>query len=103
MLEQSITLLHYLQDLQDLHRRDLAAPLERALGGAPLEKPADHTGDASTDMLRIDLDLATRHAIVESMRRAVDDGLTTPATRERGLGGFVEAWDEYARYNAVQR
>jgi hypothetical protein len=49
-------------------------------------------------MLCPELTLAEVAACREAVDRAATAGRTTTATRERGLGGFVEAWDEYHRW-----
>ena len=40
-------------------------------------------------------------AIVELVKLAMAEERTSEATQSRGLGGFVEAWQEYARHLAV--
>jgi len=89
MLEQTLELLG------DAHP---AAALEATLRGAPLEKPADHRGGAATDMFVLALPITEVRAVVEAVAHAVARGETTGATRQRGLGGFVEAWSEYERH-----
>ena len=87
MLEQTLELL--------CEAPDLARPLRLALDRAPLPKPLGHRGDAQTDMLRLELDAATAQAIIAVVQRAVAQGAVTSGTRDRGLGGFAEAWQEY--------
>jgi hypothetical protein len=36
--------------------------------------------------------------VLNAVETAVRGGARTSATRERGLGGFVEAWCEYVRH-----
>ena len=90
MLEQSIELL--------AEEAQLAARLATVLRGAPLEKPADHRGGASTDMFVVALSVGEARAIDQAVAEAVVGGRTTTATKSRGLGGFREAWHEYAMY-----
>ena len=96
MLEQTLELL--------AGRPDLAAPLRRAMAGAPLAKPQGHKGRAATDMFVLDLGLAAASAIAKCVEAAVAEGLETRGTQGRGLGGFREAWREYAEFiNQQQR
>jgi hypothetical protein len=90
MLEQSIELLK--------GEAALAARLATVLRGAPLEKPADHRGGALTDMFVVTLSVEEARAIDRTVAGAVVGGCTTTATKSRGLGGFREAWHEYAMY-----
>ncbi len=90
MLEQSIELL--------TGEARLAARLAAVLRGTPLEKPADHRGGTLTDMIAVILSVEEARAIDQAVARAVDAGRTTTATQSRGLGGFREAWHEYALY-----
>ena len=73
---------------------DLVARLDAAMCGSPLPKPADHKGGSATDMFELTLERAERRRIASALaaRRAAGE-----TTREgRHLGGFVEAWQEYA-------
>lgn len=88
MLEQSLELLR--------GAPHLARPLRFALGGTPLAKPPGHRGGAETDMLRLELDSATAQAILAVVEQAAAQGAQTSGTQGRGLGGFAEAWREYA-------
>jgi limonene-1,2-epoxide hydrolase len=90
MLEQSVELL--------VDEPRLAHALGRLLETSPIEKPSDHRGGAATDMFVVSLSARDARAIVASIGTAIDDGRTTTATRARGLGGFREAWREYAAY-----
>jgi hypothetical protein len=90
MLEQSIELL--------ADEAPLAARVAAVLRNAPLEKPADHRGGAMTDMFAVALSVAEARAIDAAVTRAVAQGRTTTGTRSRGLGGFREAWHEFAVY-----
>lgn len=90
MLEQTCELL-------DAENADLSDALRRVLrNGRPLPKPADHRGAAATEMFRIELDATAAHRICNCVTAAVADQIETSGTRGRGLGGFVEAWREYA-------
>jgi acetyl-CoA carboxylase biotin carboxyl carrier protein len=75
----------------------LVARLEQFMSQVPIEKPLDHRGNAETDMLVVSLELEELDAIRAAVAHAVSSGRRTEATRSRGLGGFVEAWDEYRR------
>ena len=72
--------------------------LQLVLGGRALEKPADHIGGDATDMFTLRLELGYAREIVDVIARASAAGEHTPATKNRGLGGFLEAWREYAEY-----
>lgn len=93
MLERSAALL-------EAHAEPgLAASVRAALDAAPLPKPADHRGPAATDMFVLRLDTAAAQRI-----RAIVAGAAAAGERTaegRGLGGFVEAWDEYLRAGAT--
>jgi len=76
----------------------LRAELDAALNGLPLSKPDDHKGGAATDMFQLELTRQQVLAVHERVAQAVAAGHTTRGTRDRGLGGFEEAWREYADY-----
>ena len=94
MLEQCVNLL------DQLDRPDLGNHLQTALADEPLETPPDHKGHVATQVFRVALDLDLRAEMLASIERAHALGITTPQTEQRGLGGFVEAWREYAAYEA---
>ena len=73
--------------------------LAAALARSPLPKPADHKGGPATDMLVLQLTGQRRREVLEAVRCAVSAGRTTSAPRDRGLGGFVESWQEYANFD----
>ena len=73
------------------HDLEQALNVERLDG--PLQKPADHTGPPATDMFLLELPVDDRLAALQLIKRAVDEGCTADG---RNLGGFVEAWREYA-------
>lgn len=72
--------------------------LDEALQGPPLATPDDHHGHPATQMYYLNVPLPLRAAALVAVQRAVCDGLTTSGTAGRGLGGFVEAWQEYVDY-----
>lgn len=49
-------------------------------------------------MHRVDLPPPMREEILAAVEHASVRGIMTPQTATRGLGGFVEAWREYAAY-----
>lgn len=87
MLEQTMELLE-----GGTYRR-----LSEALEGEPLGKPGDHRGGAPTDMFILTLSQHEAAAIAARVVGAAANGETTSGTRQRGLGGFQEAWLEYAQ------
>jgi hypothetical protein len=91
MIEQTMELLTV------AGRSDLAAQLDPVQRHA-LEKPEDHRGGSATDMFELDLDRTTVSQICVLVNAAVAAGVRTAATATRGLGGFVEAWDEFRRW-----
>ena len=88
MLEQT-------RELLDASHAEL---LDSALAAPALDKPPDHRGGAATDMYELALEREAVIVISARVAAAVDRGLYTSATRARGLGGFREAWMEYAAY-----
>ncbi len=84
--------------LEQLNEATLAAQLHTALQGSPLQPPADHKGPEATDMFLLDLSLAQRRQTYDALNLAVAKKLSTPATRARGLAGFLAAWQEYVHY-----
>ena len=76
----------------------LSQLLEAALTTTPLAKPVDHRGGPSTDMFELELSLDQTRSVAKSVAAALVEGRTSSATRERGLGGFREAWNDYLRY-----
>jgi len=90
MLEQTIELLE--------SEPELAATLARTLEGTEIEKPSDHLGGAQTDMFEVTLSPGDARTLVRVIEESVRHGRTTASTRARGLGGFREAWQEYATY-----
>jgi hypothetical protein len=86
------------QTLELVDDADLAVRLTLALNGTSLPRPQDHRGPRELDMLQPALTLADVETLRDVVGRAVAAGRTTTGTRTRGLGGFVEAWDEYRRW-----
>ena len=89
------------QCMELLHQQNLAAlgqVLADAVTDHPLDVPADHAGPPTTRMHRVSLSVALRHEILAALEHASARGMITPQTAGRGLGGFVEAWREYAAY-----
>ena len=70
---------------------ELADILRAAQAETPWPKPADHKGDAATDMFT----LALRPADVYAILAAVE----TAATKGRATRGMVAAWREARDYN----
>ena len=88
-----------LEQTQALLKPALAAELAAVLGTQPVTKPRDHRGGAATDMFVLELPAQRRSAVAAAVRQAKLAGRITPATAARGLGGFVEAWQEYADWS----
>lgn len=97
MLEQCIDLLHQQDEIV------LAVPLLAALDTTPLSTPRDHRGPEATRMYLLPIDSRLRPspvegaAILAALERAARQGLATPQTTQRGLGGFIAAWSEYVQ------
>ena len=94
MLEQCADLMAQLQ------RADLQALLEAALEQPPLPMPPDHRGSAAVQMYQLQLTRPQREALLAAVAEAQHKGLTTSQTAQRGLGGFVQAWQEFVSYEA---
>jgi hypothetical protein len=90
MLEQTIELAQADPQLVDV--------LATVLCGRTLAKPLDHRGGEITDMFEVRLDLHHARAVHRLIGEAAKSGLHTVATRQRGLGGFVAAWRDYAQF-----
>jgi hypothetical protein len=94
LLEQTCELLDVDDDSE---LSDVLHNLHRVLqSGEPLTKPADHKGGMATDMFRIALGTAEIRRVCDCVAAAAAAQRETRGTRGRGLGGFVEAWREYA-------
>ena len=79
-----------------------ADSLRRALAGTPLSKPVGHKGGDVTDMLELRMNAAEVEAVVDVVCQAAAGREETSGTRGRGLGGFVEAWQEYRQFIAAR-
>src|SRR5262245_12419253 len=90
MLEQTIELLE--------SEPTLASLVASSLDATALQKPIDHRGGVQTDMFEVSLSGQDARTVVRVIDAAVTAGRATRATRGRGLGGFREAWLEYARF-----
>lgn len=84
--------------LSQLQEAGLADALGKALSGPALATPADHQGGQAAQMYVLRLPLDERRDICRAIEQACSLGLSTAQTKSRGLGGFVEAWQEYAAY-----
>jgi len=73
----------------------VAAKLLAAVAGVRVAKPADHRGGPETDMFVLSLETEECELIVEVLEAMRADGWRW--ADGRGLGGFVEAWQEYRR------
>lgn len=92
-----------LEETSELVGEPLAGALRRAMAGEPIDKPDDHTGAELTDMFSLRLTPEQASAIHARVAEAVDAAQATTRTRSRGLGGFEEAWREYAQYLGAER
>ncbi len=92
MLEQCADLMAQLQ------RHDLQALLEAALMQPPLPVPQGHRGPPATHMYKLQLNQSQRQAVLSAVEEAQRKGLATSQTAQRGLGGFVQAWQEFVVY-----
>ena len=86
------------QTLELLGQREPCSALLAVLQGVPIETPADHRGGPSVDMFQLALTDGEATQVLAVVSAAAASGATTAGTRSRGLGGFVEAWEEYARF-----
>jgi len=91
-------LLEQTQELAEQVASPIVPLLAAALQGAPLAKPPDQKEARATDMFKLTWSQREAAAVVELVSAARARGAATSATRLRGLGGFVEAWQEYASY-----
>ena len=98
MLAQTLELLADACDEAGRESAAARASLMASVTRQPLPRPADHRGDSRTDMFELDLTATDARVILYRVQEAVAADSTTAATRNRGLGGFVEAWQEYLDY-----
>jgi hypothetical protein len=92
MLEQCVDLL------EQLEKPHLHGLLSEAMHTTPLAVPADHKGALATQMFKLSLSKNQRLEILTAIESAVEGGLATQHTANRGLGGFIQAWQEYVHY-----
>lgn len=85
-------LARYLKDPQPLQRA-----LRAALATAPLPQPDGFRGGAGLDMLALAFSPRLIGDAQALLRWAGEQQVRTAATERRGLGGFAEAWADYAR------
>lgn len=84
-------LASYLGDAQPLQ-----AALRVALASSPLPRPPDFRGGSALDMLALDFSTWLIRDAQALLRWASEQQVRTPDTERRGLGGFAEAWADYA-------
>ncbi|MEM7100752.1 MAG: hypothetical protein AAF541_20990 [Pseudomonadota bacterium] len=89
MLDQCIELMELLDC------PDLLPPLRSALLETPLETPPDYKGPLRMHRLSMSPDQAG--GLHTAVRRAVEEGVRTSQTQDRGLGGFIEVCRDYER------
>ncbi len=75
-----------------------AARLQRITRGDAICKPPGFRGGREADMFQCQLAPREVADIVNVVQAAVGAGAVTRATRERGLGGFLQAWAEYLAF-----
>lgn len=63
---------------------------------APVAKPLGYKGTRHVDMFELDLAAEDVRQILACVRAAVAAERTTSGTRDRGLGGFLPAWQALA-------
>jgi len=100
MLEQCLDLLDQLE-AQGEHVEDLIGTIRRALLSKPLLVPDDHAGLSATHMFQLSMPASQREQCLNAVHLAELRGLRTPATKTRGLGGFIAAWQEYTSYTSI--
>ena len=88
-----------LEQTWELAGEALCRELKAAMTTQPVTKPASHRGGRETDMFVLRLSAACRREAVRAVELAHASGRMTSATAARGLGGFVEAWREYADWD----
>ena len=75
---------------------DIAQQLADALGKPPLPLPDGHNGSPLAQMFVLDMPSGQRARAADLMAHLVARKVRTARTAERGLGGFAEAWQEFA-------
>ena len=86
------------QTLELLDQADVSEVIRHAMVKPPLAKPEDHRGGCETDMFELTLTSAEANRVSELMIKAIAGGKPTSGTKNRGFGGFREAWEEYRRF-----
>ncbi|MCZ6619442.1 MAG: hypothetical protein O7E57_15070 [Gammaproteobacteria bacterium] len=86
------------QTLELLDQTEMSKPIRRAMVRAPIAKPEDHRGGGATDMFELTLTSTEVNMVSELVVAAIAGGKTTTGTKNRGFGGFREAWEEYRRF-----
>ncbi len=84
--------------LADADEASLVQELLRVLAEDPLPKPPDHRAGAASDFFLVELEPAAARRILQVVVAAREAGWRTEAGR--GLGGFVEAWQECLDWRA---
>lgn len=79
----------------------LAAALSAALDGEALPQPADFKGPQATHMFQLTLSGSQRQQALATIAAAREAQAKT--ADGRGLGGFVEAWQEYVDFEDAHR
>jgi hypothetical protein len=87
-----------LQQTIELTEPSLAAQIDAVFATVPVAQPADHSGGEVVDMFELAFTQDQVDAICLAVLTAASAGQTTSGTRDRGLGGFVEAWSEYSEH-----
>ncbi len=94
MLEQSELLLSQLDEQR------LVLALRESRAEQPLDVPDGFQGPHHARMYHLSLPPIIRAEVSYAIQQAVEQGLTTPDTADRGLGGFAEAWREFAEHRS---
>lgn len=81
---------------------ELANEMRAALTQPAIPAPDDFKGGSKAQMFRLQLSVSECCAAVAAVRTAQRLKITSLATQARGLGGFEEAWREYAQWQATR-
>ena len=101
MLEQTLELLQHPKLLAqskvdpNADYQGLVLQLQACLAQSPISKPPGYKGGCGLDMFRLQLEPMDTQVLLALVRQAIEMDVTTSGTIERGLGGFVAAWQEY--------
>jgi hypothetical protein len=87
-----------LEQTSELTSEVFSTVLRQTLQSAPVPKPDGHRGGAVTDMFELTLSQRLVDDIAGEVHDAAATSRTTSGTKDRGLGGFSEAWNEYAEF-----